>query len=181
MNKTLLAPCLVLLLACATTATAADNLVLNGSGLRTKLILGTMYELSLFVPEALKGADAKTIIESEQPMEFTLLIKSGLITRERFVETTTGGFAKAAKSGYGSDKTQAFLDQFARIEFKKGDTVVMRHGPEGLSTLYRKQADGSETALGTISGLGLKKALFAIWLGDTPAQESLKTSLLGGQ
>ncbi|HAL92165.1 MAG TPA: hypothetical protein DCM68_03975 [Verrucomicrobia bacterium] len=170
---------LALLLACAATASAAEDLVLNGSGLRTKLILGTMYKLSLYVPEALKGADAKTLIEASQPMEFTLAIQSGLITRERFVETTSGGFAKAAQSGYTSDQTQAFLGQFAATEFKKGDTVVMRYGPGGLSTFYRKQADGSETKLGTIAGLDLKKALFAIWLGDTPAQASLKQALLG--
>ena len=175
MKKTLFP---ALLLACAMAASAAEDLVLNGSGLRTKPILGAMYELSLYVPAGLKGAEAKALIESDQPMEFVLLIKSGLITRQRFVEATEGGFAKAAQSGYASDQTQAFLDQFAATEFKKGDTVVMRHAPGGVSTLYRK-ADGSETALGTIAGLDLKKALFAIWLGEAPVQASLKKGLLG--
>ncbi|HOU20992.1 MAG: chalcone isomerase family protein [Kiritimatiellae bacterium] len=171
----------VLLLACAMAAPAAEDLVLNGSGLRTKPIFGAMYELSLNVPAGLKGSDAKTLIESDQPMELVLLIKSGLITRKRFVDTTEGGFAKAAQSGYASEKTTAFLDQFANTEFKKGDTVVMRQSSEGLSTLYRKQADASETTLGTIAGLDLKQALFAIWLGDSPVQASLKKALLGGQ
>ena len=45
-------------------------------------------------------------------------------------------------------------------------------------TEYRK-ADGSETTLGTIPCLDLKKALFAIWLGEVPAQDSLKKALLG--
>lgn len=179
MKKNLLPACLVLLFAAAMPATAADGLVVNGTGLRTKPILGAMYELSLYVPAELKGAEAKPLIESDQPMEFVLVLKSGLITRARFVETTESGFAKAAQSGYASDQTQAFLDQFANTTFKKGDTVVMRHGPEGLTTFYRK-ADGSETTLGTIAGLDLKKALFAIWLGDTPAQASLKQALLGG-
>ena len=175
MKRHLIVP--ALLLAFATVASATESLVLNGSGLRTKMILGAMYDLSLYVPESLKGAEAKTLLEADQPMEFVLEIKSSLITRERFVETTTGGFEKAAQSGYASAQTQAFLDQFAAVEFKKGDAVVIRYTDGALATLYRKAA-GAETALGSIPDLGLKKALFAIWLGDVPAQESLKQGLL---
>lgn len=174
-----IASALALLLALAVVAPASESLVLNGSGIRTKPILGAMYELSLSVPESLKGTDAKTLVESDLPMEFVLEIQSRLITRARFVETTSSGFAKAAQSGYASDQTQAFLDQFAAVEFKKGDAVVMRYANGALATLYRKAADGSEAPLGAIEDFGLKKALFAIWLGDVPAQESLKKALLG--
>ena len=185
MKMRMLAPALALFLAGATLAMAADALVLNGSGLRTKMILGAMYDLALYVPEAMKGAAGQAILESDEPMELVLDIKSSLITRARFVEATTEGFAKAAEAGYVSDKTQAFLDQFAKTEFKKGNTVVMRYGPDGLATLYRQPADGeikaTETLLGTIPDLGLKKALFAIWLGNSPVQESLKKNLLGAK
>ena len=175
MKKTTLA--LALLLACAAAAAASESLVIRGSGLRTKPILGAMYELTLAVPDSLKTADAQTIIEADQPMEFALEIQSRLITRERFVETTTGGFEKAAQSGYATTRKQAFLVQFGATEFKKGDIVLMRYADGALATTYRK-ADGGETLLGSIPGLDLKKALFAIWLGDVPAQESLKKSLL---
>jgi hypothetical protein len=179
MKSRLLMPALALALAFATVATASESLVLNGSGLRTKMILGAMYDLALNVPESLKGSDGKTLIESDQPMEFVLTLKSSLITRARFVEATSEGFAKAAEAGYASDQTPAFLDQFANTEFKKGDVITMSYGPGGLTTLYRKLADGSATRLGTIPGLDLKKALFAIWLGDKPVQASLKKALLG--
>jgi len=168
----------------AVTAGAAD-LVSNGSGLRTKPILGAMYELDLLVPPDLKGADAKTLIEADQPMQLVLTLKSGLINRKRFVETTTGGFAKAAKSGYECAKTPDFLAQFDDTVFRKGDIVLMAYGPDGLTTTYRKKsgkedpAAYEDQALGTLPGLNLKKALFAIWLGDTPAQASLKKALLG--
>ena len=168
---------LVLLLAAATAATASESLVRRGSGVRTKPILGAVYELTLSVPESLKSADAKALIEAEQPMEFVLEIQSRLITRARFVEVTTEGFEKAAHSGYASARTQAFLDQFSAVEFKKGDFVLMRYADGALATIYRTAA-GAETPLGSIPGLELKKALFAIWLGDVPAQESLKQSLL---
>ena len=168
---------LVLLLAAATAASASESLVRRGAGIRTKPILGAIYELTLSVPETLEAADAKTLIEADQPMEFALEIQSRLITRARFVEVTTEGFEKAAHSGYASAKTQAFLDQFSAVEFKKGDFVLMRYADGALATIYRTAA-GAETPLGSISGLDLKKALFAIWLGDVPAQESLKQSLL---
>ena len=174
-----------LLLAFATFAGAAQDLVLNGSGLRTKPLLGAMYELSLFLPREMKGAHPKAIIEYAQPMELSLLVKSSLISRARFVEATSEGFAKAAQSGYASDQTQLFLDQFAQTEFHKGDTVVMRQENGALVTLYRPAAtagsEAAETRLGRIPGLELKQALFAIWLGDSPVQESLKKALLGGE
>ena len=183
MNPRLHALGFAVLLACAAAAPATESLVLNGSGLRTKLLLGTMYELSLRVPESLQGADAAKILAADAPMELVLAIRSSLITRARFVEATTEGFAKAAAAGHASDQTQAFLDQFAGTEFRKGDTVVMRYGSGKLTTLYRAAAAGTapatETELGAIPGLGLKQALFAIWLGEQPVQESLKLDLLG--
>jgi hypothetical protein len=183
MKTCLLVRVLALLVALSTAALAADDLVLNGSGVRTKMILGTMYDLSLNVPQSLKGAAGNALVEADQPMEFVLTIQSGLITRARFVEATTEGFAKAAAAGYPAENTKMFLDQFADIEFKPGDVIVMRYAPDGLSTLYRKPAAGetaaSEKTLGLIPGLELKKALFAIWLGDAPVQASLKNGLLG--
>ena len=167
----------VLLLAGALAAPASESLVLSGSGLRTKPILGTMYELKLFVPESLKGAAAAALVDADQPMEFVLTIQSRLITRARFVEATTEGFAKAASAGFASGRTGQFNAQFDATEFKRGDVITMRWGGGELTTLYRT-AD-TEKTLGTIPGLDLKKALFAIWLGASPVQESLKKALLG--
>ena len=170
-----------LLLAGSIAAPAADSLLLNGSGIRTKPILGAMYELALWVPASLKGSDAKSLLTADQSMTLVLTIQSRLITRARFTEATSEGFAKAAKAGYASDQTQRFLDQFTGTEFRKGDIVTMRFANGALTTLYRKQAEGVETVLGAIPGMELKKSLFAIWLGDLPVQESLKQALLGSR
>lgn len=164
-------------LALLLTANASESLVIRGTGTRTKPILGTLYQLTLYVPESLQTADAPTLLTADQPMTLHLTLKSTLINRKRFVETTTEGFAKAAASGYSSPNTPAFLDQFAQTQFKKGDTIIMHYANNTLTTLYRA-ADGTEAPLGAIPGLDLKQALFAIWLGTTPAQQSLKTALL---
>ncbi len=167
---------------------AAGALVRNGSGVRTKSIFGTLYYLALYVPDTLKGKSGKEIIEANQAMYMVLTIDSSLITRDRFVEATTEGFGKSATAGYASPKKAAFLAQFSRSVFKKGDVILMSYTPAGLTTTYKKKEvgkDGKVTfmseALGTISGIDLKKALFAIWLGPTPIQESLKASLLSGK
>lgn len=157
------------------------EMVKNGSGVRTKAILGSLYFLTLSVPKALVGKDAKTIIEANQPMSMILTIDSRLVTRERFVETVGEGFKKAASSGYTSPKTKAFMDQFGKIKFTKGDVVYLSYTPAGLSTQFKFKATGKTENLGTIAGLDLKKALYAIWLGPNPVQESLKNALLAGK
>ena len=173
---------LALLLALASLVHAGD-LVPNGRGLRTKPLLGAMYDLELRVPDTLRGATAKTLIESDGPMEFVLTLQSGLINRKRFVEATTEGFEKAARSGYASAQTRDFLDQFASTEFRKGDAVLMSYADGTLTTTYRraaaKDSPAADATLGRIPGPDIKKALFAIWLGEAPVQESLKNGLLG--
>lgn len=167
---------------------AKSKLVENGTGVRTKMILGTMYELTLNVSESLKGAEARELIESAEPMELVLTVKSKLINRARFVEATSGGFAKAAESGYESKETETFLKQFDDVVFHRGDIIRMCAGQDGLTTsdqTTEKGEDGSVTLknrkLGIIKDPALKKALFAIWLGNAPVQESLKKALLGEQ
>lgn len=186
MKKSLLLSALAAVLLFTPAVQAKDSLVENGSGLRTKMIIGAMYELSLQVPSALKGADASQIIDSDQHMELVLTIKSKLINRKRFVSATSGGFAKAAESGFVSDKTDAFLKQFDDTVFRRGEIIIMSYGSKGLTTTYQTKEtadDGAVTfkseKLGTIKDLDLKKALFAIWLGEAPVQASLKKGLLG--
>lgn len=184
MNARLLSASFALCFACSAAASsAADKLVLNGSGLRTKPILGAMYELSLYVPAEMKGAHPKAIVEDARPMELLLTVRSSMISRPRFVEATSDGFAKAAKSGYPSPDVPRFLAQFDGVEFRKGDSISMRFENGGLVTVFRKpeskDSKASESQLGRIPGIDLKRALFAIWLGDVPVQESLKKNLLG--
>lgn len=157
------------------------ELVLNGTGVRTKALLGTVYYLALYVPESLKGKDAKTIIEANEPMAMILTIDSRLLTRERFLEATIEGFKKAAESGYSSPKKQAFIDQFKSINFTKGDIIRFYYTPGALTSEFKVKATGETKTVGTIAGIDIKKALFAIWLGPNPVQASLKESLLKGK
>lgn len=157
------------------------EMVKNGSGVRTKFLIGTLYNATLWVPAALKGKTDKEIIEANQPMSIVLVLESKLITRERFVESTSDGFNKAAESGYTTASKQKFLNQYSAITFQKGDVFNMSYTPAGLTTSYKSVKTGKVQVLGVIPGLDLKKALFAIWLGSKPVQDSLKKGLLGGK
>jgi hypothetical protein len=157
------------------------EMVKSGAGVRTKFIVGTLYHATLWVPAALKGKSDKEIIEANQPMSMVLVLESKLITRERFVESTAEGFNKSAASGYATASKQKFLDQYNKVTFEKGDIVNMSYTLAGLTTSYKSVKTGKVVVLGVIPGLDLKKALFAIWLGSNPIQDSLKKELLGGK
>jgi hypothetical protein len=157
------------------------EMVKNGSGTRSKFLIGTLYFATLWVPAPLKGKTGKEIIEANEPMSVVLVLESKLITRERFVESTAEGFGKSAAAGYPTASKQAFLDQYKNVTFQKGDIVNMSYTPAGLTVTYKSVKTGKVETLGTIAGLDLKKALFAIWLGSSPIQESLKNELLSGK
>ena len=156
------------------------ELVKAGTGNRTKGILGTLYFATLYVPQELKGKPAKEVIEADRPMSVMMHIYSRLLTRERFTDAVNEGFVKASTTGYPTEKKDAFLKLFDSIEINKGDVIYLNYVPgEGLSPSYIPQGKGDAKLLGTIAGLEFKKALFAIWLGPNPVQESLKKALLG--
>jgi hypothetical protein len=183
MRRRILPAALLALAGLALCAFAGAELVLNGKGMRTKLVFGSLYELALYLPKDMVGAHNNAIIQDARPMELVMTLKSSMVTRPRLVQAMDEGLEKAAKSGYASNKTKLFTDQFDDCQFQKGDVVVMRWENGGLVTLYRTPerpaAPASEKRLGRIADLELKQALYAIWLGNAPVQESLKKGLLG--
>jgi hypothetical protein len=156
------------------------ELVKLGTGARTKGILGTVYYASLYVPQELKGAEGKAIVDAEVPSAVIMQIDSALLSKDKFVEATKDGFAVSARAGYATDKRDAFLKLFDGVVFKKGDLVYFNYVPKaGLAVSLTEKATGKSRALGTIAGVDLKRALFAIWIGPSPVQESLKKGMLG--
>lgn len=156
------------------------DLIKLGTGARTKAILGSVYFASLYVPQELKGMDGKAIVDADEPMAVIMQIDSKLLTKDKFVDATKEGFDKSAKTGYATAKRDAFLKLFDAVVFKKGDVINLSYAPKtGLTASYTSKETGKSQALGTIAGLDLKKALFAIWIGPNPVQESLKKGMLG--
>ncbi len=155
------------------------ELIKLGQGARTKMIIGTVYLASLYVPAELKDKPAADLVNAEKPTAVILQIETGMLTRDRFVSAIREGFEKAAGSGFKTDQGEAFVKLFNAVEFKKGDFVGLNYDPASGVTASLTSPGGAPKVLGSVAGLAFKKALWAIWLGPDPVQDSTKKGMLG--
>ena len=146
-----------------------EELSLNGAGMREKMWID-LYAGGLYVQT--KSKKAQVIIDSDSPMAMKLQIVSGLVSQEKMIGAVTEGFENS-NSGKATKADKAafiacFNDEIVKedvfdIVYASGKTVVFKNGKEK----------------GSVNGLEFKKALFAIWLGDKPADKDLKKGMLG--
>lgn len=157
------------------------EMVLSGVGEREKFFV-TIYFCYLYLPQALKGKDGTAILKADQPMAVILKVDSSKLTRERFVTATREGLQRAAASGYATPHGERFLALFAKQAIHVGDVIALYYVPgQGLTATYKVVGKDKAVTLGSIPGPAFKQALFAIWLGPDPVQESLKRGMLGRQ
>ncbi|WP_163930537.1 chalcone isomerase family protein [Paraferrimonas sp. SM1919] len=149
-----------------------QSLALNGAGIREKLWID-LYVGSLYTAQ--KTDSAQAVIAGQQLSAIRLNIVSGMITSEKMSNAVIEGFENAMAGDYSSINTQVeqFLGLFSE-EIVEGDqfTFISKPGV-GITSLK----NGKELA--TIEGEDFRQAVLKIWLGDEPAQESLKEAMLG--
>jgi hypothetical protein len=146
------------------------DVVINGAGVREKYFMD-MYVAALYLKK--KSTDATKIITADEEMGIHLKIVSSMVTRDKFKTAVTEGFASAS-SGKATQEEQKKFMSYLSEEFKEGDKIYFDYVPTKGVKIYK-----NGEFKGTIAGLEFKKALFAIWLGTSPAQESLKNEMLG--
>lgn len=152
------------------------EMVANGTGTRTKIGM-TLYHATLYVPQELKGAGDQQILDADQPMSIQISIVSGMITRDKFVESVSEAFDTVAGSGYRVDKS-TYMNLYNNVTIQKGDTFSNHYDPaKGITVVH--SSGGKNTTLGVVKGLAYKKAFWAIYLGPNPVQKSLKKGMLG--
>lgn len=149
---------------------AEQALVLNGAGVRSKFFMD-LYVGSLYLPATANHLDSVL----EQPIAvIQLTITSGMITSDKMRSAIEEGFDAATDNNIGSIKTdiQHFTQLFAD-EIVEGDqfTFVTQKG-RGVTSIKNGQLQGE------IAGEAFRQALLKIWLGDNPAQKSLKQDML---
>jgi len=148
------------------------ELVLNGSGARTKYLM-QMYEAGLYVAQP--SSDGAAIVAADAPMAFRIEIISGLVSQEKLVESLNEGFTSA--TGGKTEPIRGEIEQFRKCfaaPIAKGDVFNLIYlPPHGVIVLKNGKRQGA------VAGLAFKQALFGIWLGDEPAEEKLKLALLG--
>ncbi|UJF21325.1 chalcone isomerase family protein [Shewanella sp. OMA3-2] len=148
-----------------------QSLVLNGVGIRSKffmdLYIGSLYLVSI-------QSELEKVLE--QPVAVIRLdITSGMITSDKMADAIKDGFDEVTDGD--SVYLQAEIDQFMALfndEIMDGDqfTFVLTRG-KGVASFKNDQPQGE------IPGELFRQALIKIWLGDKPAQKSLKQDMLG--
>lgn len=149
-----------------------QELVLNGVGVRSKYFMD-LYVGSLFVNS--KESNSATIIDANKSMMIQLDIISGMITSEKMTDAINEGFEKSVKmiSEDVSPGIQAFKSVF-KEEIEDGDNFQFLYIPESGVHVFK-----NNIFLKKIEGYPFKRALFAIWLGNEPADKKLKKGMLG--
>lgn len=185
--KKAVALCFCITLACACLCQAKDiagismpdrlqadgqSLILNGAGVRTKFFMD-MYAAGLYLIKQQHAAEK--IIAADEPMALRLHIISGLITGEKMEAATREGFANSTTGGTAppAEKIESFIAVF-RESINKKDIYDFVYVPNSGTQISK---NGKLKA--RIQGRDFKQALFGIWLGAKPAQESLRRQLLG--
>jgi hypothetical protein len=158
-----------------------ETLLLNGAGLREKYALGVdVYVAGLYLKNA--SHDEQAIIPSDDTMAIRLHIVTKLITSEKFTDSTIKGFAWSCKNqGIDMAAIQPEIDRFVAI-FNSGITKddiydIIHVKGAGVKVFKNK----SKTPVVTIRNFTLKKALFGIWLTESPEDrlKVVRKALLG--
>ena len=148
------------------------NLELNGVGIRSKYFI-KLYVGGLYLQN--KTKDANKVLNADEPMAIRLHIISSMITSEKMEESTREGFENSM--GGNTDAFKGEIEMFIKVfknEIKDGDIFNMIYTPAKGVEVYK-----NNKLTTTIGNPKFKKALFGIWLGDDPAQDSLKEDMLG--
>jgi hypothetical protein len=150
----------------------AQELVLNGAGVRTRVVF-KVYVASLYLPQ--KATELATVL-SKSPRRIQLNLLRTL-SADQLVDALNEGLAENNTAAeLAAVKSQ--VDQLAMImksfkEVKEKDVITL----DFVDGATRIGLNGE--AKGSIGGDAFNQALTKVWLGDKPVQADLKKSLLG--
>jgi len=153
-----------------TAQVGGKNLVLNGLGLRTKVIV-KVYVAGLYVEQ--KSSDPNAIIKSDTPKQIVMKFMhsaSKSQMSDAFKESFHDNSPDAVKTMQPDiDRLLGALDPV-----NTGDQMVFTYVP-GTGTTY--SLNGKDKL--TIAGPAFGQVLMSVWLGPKPPNADLKKGLLG--
>lgn len=151
-----------------------QELVLNGAGLRTRFFI-KVYVGALYVEQ--KTTAPAAIYDSAAPRRMMLRM-----LREMGADALYGALDEGLRNNLTAAemadlKPQA--DQLGAImkgigTVKEGDSIAIDFGATGVEVGLNGKSRG------TVEGAAFGRALLKVWLGDHPADASLKKALVGG-
>lgn len=159
-----------------TAKVANKDLKLNGAGVRTRFGF-KVYVAGLYLPA--KKTTTADILALEGPRRLKLVLMREVNSEDfgqAFMDGLNANSDKAEKAKF-VNQTVKMGEIFASIpKLGKGDTITADWIPGvGLNILVNDKKVGE-----TLPGIEFTNAYLRIWLGDKPADSSLKQALLGG-
>lgn len=148
------------------------TLTLQGAGIRQKLFFD-LYVAALYTSK--NYATAQALLDDDAPMGLRLHVISSMITSEKMETATREGFETVTHHHTQPlhDAIEALIGTFQE-PIAQNDVYDLIYAPQQGVLVYKNGVLKQR-----IADLAFKKALFAIWLGDAPIQDSLKQALLG--
>jgi len=146
------------------------NLILNGAGIRKKLII-KVYACGLYLTD--KNSNSETILNANEPIAIRMHFIYKKVASEKLVNAWDKGFSNNNVANSLQPKIDKF-NSFFTESAKKNDIYEIIYLPEeGTSVFINSDLKG------TIKGFEFRKAVFSIWLGENTALPKLKEKLLG--
>ncbi|PQZ68473.1 hypothetical protein CQ050_14680 [Achromobacter sp. MYb9] len=148
-------------------------LVLNGAGVRTKFVV-KVYVAALYTTA--KSSDAQAVINSATPRRIRLQLLRDVDSKSLDDALQEGLRDNTPKQELAA--LQAPANRLSRLmadlgTAKAGDEVDLDFDARGVTIT----ANGTQR--GRFDSPDFARALLRVWLGDNPAQASLKKALLG--
>jgi hypothetical protein len=157
-----------------TTQVGGANLVLNGAGTRTKVIID-VYVGALYLGKTTNSADAVFADTGVKRVALHMLygMKSEkLLNAFKDAIEANHSDAELASIDSGMKKFYAIFDSVSGVS--PGDTIFLDYIP----TVGTKVTINDKER-GMVAGADINRALLKIWLGENPVEKSLKKDMLG--
>ena len=159
----------------STVALGGQTLNLNGVGLRKRAIF-KVYVAGLYVGQ--KSTNAAAIVNDKGARRVSLKMVRD-VEAQSFIDSFNEGLKNntpEAQLNAMKPQVDALVSTLKAIgEAKKGDAINFDYTPDGGTRItVNGQAKGSP-----IPGADFFSAVLRIWLGDKPADETLKKGMLG--
>ena len=154
---------------------AGPELILNGAGVRTRVFF-KVYVGALYLQKKENATDA--VLADAGPKRVAMHLLRDLTAEQLFSALNDG-----LKNNHTPEQLAKLGPQLKQLEdvfnavkaAKDGDVILLDYLP-GAGTRVTVRGDDK----GTIPGEEFNRALLRIWLGNQPADASLKKAMLGG-
>lgn len=149
-----------------------DSCVLNGIGIRKKLMVEAYYS-GLYLKKP--TGNAEEVISSDESKAVLMHVVYKEIPADKWQEGWKEGFSVTASNAQPELKKS--IDQFISFfnePIRKGEQVLIKYDPaKGTEVIIKGKSKG------VIPGKDFMKALWGIWFGNKPASTELKAGMLG--